>query len=129
MSDIYSWNEGSLWGVLNDDLRVRLGVCEQGGGIWIGIDARLWDHRPDLASYTHDDYNRYQPEEIQITDDGLLTALHWHTTAQPVEFRSGFTVRMPLAFVVPLRAALVAVTERQSLKGSPGGEGASALFS
>ncbi len=111
MADIYTWNEGTLWGVLNDDLRVRLGLCEQGGGLWIGVDARLWDDRPDQACYTHDDYNRYQADEITVTDDGLLTALHRHATARPVEFRSGFTVRMPLAFVEPLRAALAALTE------------------
>lgn len=111
MADIYTWNEGTLWGVLNDDLRVRLGVCEQGGGLWIGVDARLWDDRPDQASYTQDDYNRYAPDEITVGDDGLLTALHRHATAQPVEFRSGFTVRLPVAFVEPLRAALAALTE------------------
>lgn len=111
MADVYCWQEGTLWGVLDDDLRVRLGLCDQAGGIWIGVDARLWDDRPDQASYTHDDFNRYQPDEITVTDDGLLTALHQHSTCRAVEFRSGFTVRVPLAFVAPLRVALAALTQ------------------
>ena len=111
MADVYTWQEGTLWGVLNDDLRVRMGLSERAGGLWIGVDARLWDDRPDLANYTHDDFNRYQPDEVQITDDGLLTALHRHNTAKPVEFRSGFTVRLPLSFIEPLRSALAALAE------------------
>lgn len=104
------WNEGSMWGVMDDTLRIRLGRLDD-GGLWIGVDAKLWDDRDTLANFTHDDHNTYTVDEITVADDGCLTALHRQRTAQVVDFRTGFTMRVPLAFVEPLRAALKAASE------------------
>jgi hypothetical protein len=109
--DLYTWNEDGIWGVLNDDLRVRVGRAQGTGRMWIGVDARLWDDRPDQANYSHDDLNTYAPDEITIDGEGLLTALHRHETARVVDYRQGFTLRLPLAFVEPLRGALTELTK------------------
>lgn len=119
MADVYNWNEGTLWGVLNDDLRIRMGISEGTGRLWIGVDARLWDDRPDQANYSHDDFNTYRPDEITIGADGLLTALHRHQTAGVVDYRQGFTLRLPQSFVEPLRVALAHLAEQLSVEKQP----------
>lgn len=107
----YTWQDGNLWGVLNDDLRVRVGLSEGAGRFWISVDARMWDDRETMANFSHDDHNTYSTEEITLTDDGCLTALHRQRTASGIDFRTGFTLRVPLAFVEPLRAAIKAACE------------------
>jgi hypothetical protein len=106
----HTWNEGQLWGVMNEDLRIRVGLLPDTGHLWIGVDARVWDNRPTMADYSHDDHNTYAPDEITVTDDGCLTAMHRQRTAQAVDFRTGFTLRLPLAFVAPIRIALTELT-------------------
>lgn len=109
--DIYTWSEGTLRGVLNDDLRVVLGVATGTGRLWIGVDARWRDDRADMANYSHDDVNTYRPEEVAIADDGLLTALHRHDSAACVDFRQGFVLRLPLTFINPLREVLAELAQ------------------
>lgn len=107
----YTWQDGNLWGVLNDDLRVRVGLAEGTGGLWISVDARMWDDRETMANFSHDDHNTYALEEITVSDDGCLTALHRQSTASGIDFRTGFTLRVPQAFVEPLRTAIKAASE------------------
>lgn len=107
MSDIYIWQDENLWGVMDDTLRVRIGRTEA-SYLWIGVDIQMWSDRPTMANYTHDDLNHYQPGDLTLTDDGMLTALHQH--AAVVEFRMGFTLRVPPAFVAPLREAIKAAS-------------------
>lgn len=107
----YTWRDGDLWCVLNDDLRIRVGLAEGTNRLWICVDARLWDDRPDLANFSHDDVNTYDRDEIQLTDDGLLTALHRQGTASVIDYCTGFTLRVPQAFIAPLREAIKAACE------------------
>lgn len=106
----YVWNEDGLWGVMDDTLRIRLGKGT-GDGLWIGVDAQWSDDRDTLANYTSDDVNNYRAAEITITDDGCLSAFHRQSTASGIDFRTGFTLRVPQAFVKPLRAAIKAASE------------------
>ena len=101
--DVYAWNEPNLWGVLDDTLRIRIGVTEE-GYLWISVDIQMWPDRPSKGNFTHGDHNRYDPGEITLTDHGLLTAMHRHPAEH--DFRSGFALRVPLSFVAPLRQAL-----------------------
>ena len=101
--DVYTWQEPQLWGVLDDTLRIRIGVTEE-GYLWISVDIQMWPDRPTMGNFTHGDTNRYAPDEITIRDDGLLTAMHRHPAEH--DFRCGFSVRVPLSFVTPLRVAL-----------------------
>lgn len=101
--DVYTWQEPHLWGVLDDTLRVRIGRTEE-GYLWISVDIQIWPDRPTMGNFTHADTNRYAHGEITLTDDGLLTAMHRHPAEQ--DFRSGFSLRVPLSFVSPLRQAL-----------------------
>jgi hypothetical protein len=107
----YTWNEDGIWGVLNDDLRVRVGRSQGSDRLWIGVDARWRDDRDDQANYTHDDHNTYAADEISIDAEGLLTALHRHDSARVVDFRQGFTLRLPPSFIAPLRKAIKAASE------------------
>lgn len=107
----YTWHEDGIWGVLNDDLRVRVGLSQGTGRLWIGVDARLWDDRHDHANYTADDFNTYTLDEITLTDDGCLTALRRHDGHHGFDFRTGFTLRVPQAFVEPLRLAIKCAIE------------------
>lgn len=108
MADVFTWQDGNLWGVMDDTLRVRIGRSEA-GYLWIGVDIRMWADRPTMGNFTHDDSNQYQPNDLTLTDDGLLTALHRHEAQ--ADFRTGFTLRVPLAFVGPLRKAIKAASE------------------
>lgn len=100
---LYTWQESNLWGVLDDTLRVRIGRTEE-GYLWISVDIQMWPDRKSLGNFTYGDHNRYAPGEITLTDDGLLSAMHRHPAEH--DFRSGFSLRVPLSFVSPLRQAL-----------------------
>jgi len=101
--DVYTWQEPNLWGVLDDTLRIRIGRTDE-GYLWISVDIQMWSDPPTMGNFTHGDTNRYATGELTISEDGLLTAMHRHPPEH--DFRSGFSLRVPLSFVSPLRAAL-----------------------
>lgn len=118
-----TWHDGDVYGVLMGGLRVCIQLerdvhdssSSLTGRLHVSVDARVWDDRPDMGSCTHECPGSYAPSEIRVTDDGLLTALRRLSTCSDVDFRSGFTLKMPIAFVAPIRAALDSAT--QAIKG------------
>ncbi len=105
MTEVIAWNEANFWGVMDDTLRVRIGRSAA-SYLWIEVDIQMWSDRPTMGNLTSQDFNHYELDDLTLTDDGVLTALHRHPAG--VNSRTSFTLRVPLSFVQPLRAALAA---------------------
>ncbi len=104
----------AAWLVVADELfehyRLRLGQRDEDGEVWVGIDARHSDDREVLANYTPSYEGSgppLMPADVTIADDGFLSVMgRVRHCASGVDIRKGFTVKLPVAFVVPVRKAL-----------------------
>lgn len=74
-----------------------------------GLDAQWSKDRPgELANYTSEIQAYCASDELSIDEAGLLTALARGLQRQVVDFRQGFTVRLPATFVPAIRLAIAA---------------------
>ena len=118
---------GWLEFMVTDDVhyRIRFHPDREGGCYTAGIDAEYSDERPGgLADYTrsHDGSASFAPGEVSISDDGLLAAMARQNSAAHVDIRSGWTARLPIEFVEPVREA-IALVENCLVEGGNTNEG------
>ncbi|WP_320201795.1 hypothetical protein RMR16_026885 (plasmid) [Agrobacterium sp. rho-13.3] len=109
---LYSW-----FGVYDshvENYRITF-FADEHGTVSVGVDARWNDTASGLANFTHDIYVKCGPEEcgdtLSISDDGLLTAMERVNTASAVCLSKGLTLRLPPAYVVPIRLAIAKAHE------------------
>lgn len=78
------------------------------GTVSVGVSAEWSDLHPgQLANFTHDILANCGPDDtLSITDEGLLTISARHRAASTVDFRSGFTLQLPVNFVPLIRKAI-----------------------
>lgn len=91
--------------------RIRITPHVDTQRVSVSIDAEHSDKRPgDLAnftpSYEYSD-NEYEPSEVVITDEGLLTVMGRRPSASSVDLKVGWSAQLPSAFVEPIRWALL----------------------
>lgn len=89
-------------------MHYRITFFVSGGDIYPGVDAEWSDDRPgQLANFTHEIYPRCNATDtLWIDDAGLLTALARVSAAKAVDFRQGFLLQLPVAYVQPVRLAI-----------------------
>lgn len=108
----YTPDHGMAWfGVADARFRhFRVTFCPlpEGDCVSVGVDAEWSDANPgELANYSYDAAPRCgRDDALTITDDGLLTAMTKAKAASTVDFRQGFTVQLPRAFVPLIRKAI-----------------------
>lgn len=78
------------------------------GTVSVGVDAEWSDDEPgSLANFTHEVVAYCGPNDsLAIDGDGLLTVLARRSAASTVDFRSGFTLQLPIAFVPVVRRGI-----------------------
>lgn len=114
----YTPDHGMAWfGVADAGFRhFRVTFCPLPEGDWVsvGVDAEWSDEEPgELVNYAHDTAPRCGPDDtLTITDDGLLTAMIKAKASSTVDFRQGFTVQLPTAFVPFIRKAIELAFEK-----------------
>lgn len=107
----YQPEHGGRWlGVADDGFshyRVTFRWSED-GTVSVGVDAEWSDKEPGkLANFTHEVFAYCGPNDsLAIDDDGLLTVLARRSAASTVDFRSGFTLQLPSAFIAVVRKAI-----------------------
>lgn len=109
---LYDMRErGSAWlGVADEDFKhYRLSFYSTGdGNVNVGVDAEWSDMKPgQLANFTHGIEADCGPNDtLSIADDGLFTVLARKLSASTVDFRAGFVLQLPVAFVPVVRKAI-----------------------
>jgi hypothetical protein len=93
--------------------RFRFSVHD--GLFHVGISAEWSDDKPgELADYTpRDEYGSASVagDEISISDDGLLLVMGRQRAASHVDIRIGFTAKLPIEYVTPIRRAVLILRE------------------
>lgn len=107
----YVPEHGAAWlGVADEAFKhYRLSFSwSEEGNVSVGVDAEWSELHPgDLANFTHEVYADCGPNDtLSITDAGLLTVLARRDSAVAVDFRTGFTLQLPAAFVPVVRKAI-----------------------
>lgn len=110
--------------VRGEGLAVSIYPDQQNNGQWTGLvrvhlAARMADidRMADFTPQYEYSANAFRPSEIHIAEDGTLTAMHQQGAT--VDIRWGLSVRLPAAYLAPVRAALAAVLNRIELASSP----------
>lgn len=107
----YTTEHGKSWLSVADadyeHYRLRFHSSDE-GNVSVGVDAEWSDFKPgELANFTHEMYAECGPNDtLSITDEGLLTVLARKLAATTVDFRAGFTLQLPTAFVPAVRKAI-----------------------
>lgn len=107
----YTPEYGKSWLAVADEdykhYRLRFYSTDE-GNVSVGVDAE-WDdfHPGDMANFTNEIHADCGPNDtLSIADDGLLTVLARKLSASSVDFRTGFTLQLPSAFVPAVRKAI-----------------------
>lgn len=82
------------------------------GMLCLSVCAR-WTNGEQLANYTpvyEDGPARFFPDEISVSDQGLLTAMHRAETFHEFDIRKGITVQLPQPFFTLIRQALASLS-------------------
>lgn len=118
---------GWLEFMVTDDVhyRIRFHPDHEGGCYTAGIDAEYSDDQPaGLADFTssHEGNGYFAPGEVTISGDGTLAAMARQKSAGHVDIRAGWTARLPIEFVEPVREA-IALVENYLVEGVSTNEG------
>ena len=93
------------------------------GMLYVSVSAHWMDHGERLANYTpvyESGEARYLPEEVIVTDQGQLRAMHRARPFGAVDIRTGITVDLPASFITPVRQALATLqVELEGMAESP----------
>jgi hypothetical protein len=99
--------------------RVRFFLDREQATMGVGIDAEWSQEKPgELANYTPfyecNGVDGCGPGEVTISDDGLLSVMPRKKAPEHVDIRVGWTARLPIEMVEPVRRAIALCETRLS---------------
>ena len=126
LTAIYDLDGVNAWESLHEHCRLFFGVSDadfqhyyitfsgdDDGNVSLSVEAAWSDKHPGkLTSYTYDlPLSCSKDDTLEITDDGMLTAMVREKGAKGVDFRQGILMQLPVTYVQPIRLVIAKARE------------------